>query len=140
MTLSLRPQELKEHRAAIGVEVEAALNNGGYWREPSSDLVKLKMLLKWMDALQNYTMEEIENAFAKHVLSNPRRKPNEGLIRELIITGRGRARPTQRATYVPCENPITPERHAVLMKEYNSDGKPKVKEFPEPAKIWIGGD
>jgi len=129
LTLSLKPHELDAHRAAIGVEVEAALNNGGYWREPSSELVKIKMLLKWMDALQNYTMQEIENAFAKHVLSKPKIKPNEGIIRDLIIKGRGRAAPAPRQTYEACKDPITPERHAALMAEYNSDGKVKVKSF-----------
>jgi len=91
-------------RAAIGMEVEASLKNGGYWREPSSQLVKLKMLTKWMDALQNYSIEEIEDAFSKHVMNNPLRKPNEGIIYNIIIANRQRvvaSQPKAPDTYVP---------------------------------------
>lgn len=132
LTLSLKPHELDNHRAEIGVEVEAALNNGGYWREPSSQLVKLKMLTKWMDALQNYSIKEIEAAFSQHVMKDPKRKPNEGIIYNIIVANRQRDRssqPKEQATYIPVENKITPEAHAALMEEFNTDGKPKVKSF-----------
>lgn len=131
LTLSLKPQELYKHRAAIGVEVEAALNNGGYWREPSSQLVKMKMLMKWMDALQNYSIEEIEKAFAHHVMKDPKRKPNEGLIYNIIIANRRPVTSVQTKapeTYVPVKDPITPEAHAKLMEEFGSP-LGKVKSF-----------
>ena len=139
LTLSLKPQELDRHRAAIGVEVEASLNNGGYWIEPSSQLVKMKMLMKWMDALQNYSIDEIEAAFSQHVMKDPKRKPNEGIIYNIIIANRQRAvasQPKEPDTYVPVEDKITPEAHARLMKEFGSITG-KVKSFnskPEEKK------
>lgn len=88
MTSLLSPQELDDHRARIGIEVEASLQNGGHWVAPSSKAVKAKMFKKWMDALQNYGMEEIEAAFTRHALDLPSKKPNEGRIVEFIVAAR----------------------------------------------------
>ena len=83
-TLSKQQQELERHRDLIGLEVEASLNNGGWWREPSSMVVKARMFQKWMDALDQYQIGEIIKAFNSHTRQNPNKKPNEGHIIALI--------------------------------------------------------
>ncbi len=42
------------------------------------------MFLKWMDALEQFTIGEISRAFDAHVIENPNKKPNEGHIVALI--------------------------------------------------------
>ena len=133
LTLSLKPQELDRHRAEIGVEVEASLNNGGYWSEPSSQLVKMKMLMKWMDALQNYSIDEIEAAFSQHVMKDPKRKPNEGIIYNIIIANRQRVVASQPTTPEPEPERIqaTMEQRQAIMDEVNFSGDVKVRKFTE---------
>ena len=83
LSQSLAPHELDKHRAWIGVRIEVMLH--GYWKDTPSGLVKDGIMRQWMNALHNFTQDEIDNACSEYVLSNPRRKPNEGHIRELIV-------------------------------------------------------
>lgn len=84
---SLSPQQCAEHRAWIGVRVEALLID--YWREKPSDLVKAEILADWMDALQNFTPDEIRRACRDYLSgSDCQRKPKPGDIRALVIKAR----------------------------------------------------
>lgn len=78
--LSLTPQECDEHRAWIGVRIEALLDP--YWDKRPSDLVKAEIVMDWMDALQNYSPDEIR-AGCRRYLSGAKRasKPKPGDIR-----------------------------------------------------------
>jgi hypothetical protein len=84
---SISPQECAKHRAWIGVRVEALLD--GYWQSRPGDLVKAEILADWMDALQNFTPDEIRRA-CRDYLSGPdcQRKPKPGDIRALVIKAR----------------------------------------------------
>jgi hypothetical protein len=98
---SLSPQECDRHRAWIGVRVEALLID--YWREKPSDLVKAEILADWMDALQNFTPDEIRRA-CRDYLSSPdcQRKPKPGDIRSLVIKAR-------QAVVASLPKPLEPE-------------------------------
>ena len=41
-----------------------------------------------MDALNNFTKEEILAAFSEHVAIEPNKRPNEGHIRKIILSNR----------------------------------------------------
>ena len=100
---SLSPQECTNHRAWIGLRVEALLD--GYWQNRPSDLVKAEILADWMDALQNFSPDEIR-AGCRDYLSGQDcdRKPKPGDIRDLINRRRGAELAKWRASQ-PVEPP-----------------------------------
>lgn len=69
------------------MRVEALLD--GYWQSRPGDLVKAEILADWMDALQNFTPDEIRRA-CRDYLAGPdcQRKPKPGDIRALVIRAR----------------------------------------------------
>ena len=98
----------------------------GYWKDTPSGLVKDGIMRQWMNALHDFTQDEIDNACGEWVLSNPRRKPNEGHIRELII----QMRPLPKLKPEPEEQPrerMTAARRQPIMDEVNFSGDVKVR-------------
>lgn len=89
---SLTPQERSKHRAWIGVRVEAALAH--YWRDMPGDMVMAELMRDWMEALENYSQDEIREAFREHVQTS-HRKPTPSDIRKLVIASRMRAQPVE---------------------------------------------
>lgn len=88
---SLSPQEAFNHRAWIGVRIEALLD--GYWNSRPSDAVKAEMMADWMDALENYHPDEIRAACRAYANGpNRDRKPKTGDIVELIVGKRAEVR------------------------------------------------
>ena len=81
----------------------------------------------------NYSLEERDAAIREYVDDTKNKKAaHEGQIKAIIIANRQRVVVSQQKapdTYVPVENPITPEAHAKLMAEYDFGGKVKVKSF-----------
>jgi hypothetical protein len=84
---SLPPQERLKHRAWVGVRIEALLD--GYWSSRPSEAVKSEILGDWMDALENFTPDEIR-AGCRQYLDGPNRdrKPKTGDIVELLVAKR----------------------------------------------------
>ena len=74
------------HRLWIGVRVEALLD--GYWTAKPPEDVKNEILADWMAALENFTPQEITIACREWVNDNPRRKPNFGDIRAVVLRHR----------------------------------------------------
>ncbi len=59
----------------------------------------------WMDALQNYPIDEIQTACRRHVRERPSKIPNEGHILGLIIKARG-----ESLRINPPPQPVKPEK------------------------------
>ena len=102
---SLSPQECTKHRAWIGVRIEALLD--GYWQSRPSDVVKAEIMADWMDALQNYSPDEIRVA-CREYLSGPNcdRKPKPGDLRGLIDARRHAEVMRHRASAPPEPEPV----------------------------------
>lgn len=105
---SLSPQECTSHRAWIGVRVEALLD--GYWQNRPSDLVKAEILADWMDALQNFSPDEIRAGCRDYLSSQDcDRKPKPGDIRDMINRRRAAELAKWRASQ-PAAESVQPER------------------------------
>lgn len=81
------PQERLKHRAWIGVRIEALLD--GYWSSRPSEAVKAEILADWMDALENFTPDEIRAACRQYIEGPDRsRKPKTGDLIEMLVAKR----------------------------------------------------
>lgn len=83
---SLEPQARLKHRLWIGLRVEALLD--GYWISRPTDAVKEQIVADWIDGLENFTQAEITAACREWVRDNPRKKPNFGDIRAVVLRHR----------------------------------------------------
>jgi hypothetical protein len=116
LSLSLKSHDLDKHRAWIAVKSEAVL--GGYWQTTPPAVVKAEMIAGWMDALQDYTKPEIIRAFSLHVSDNPNKRPNEGHIRQIILSNRAAEIAAEpKAPEPPRPAPATPEQAAKILAE-----------------------
>ena len=105
---SLAPQDRSKHRAWIGVRVEALLD--GYWQNRPHEAVKEEILADWMDGLEAFTPGEIRAACREWLGSNPRRKPNVGDIRGIVLAARQKAvAAAPKPEPVPERKPVTAE-------------------------------
>jgi len=93
-------EDIKKHREWIVIQV-AALRAKFYAPKLDAEVNKAYMI-SWADTLQVYTKQEIKDAMAAHVRESPRITPNEGMIRELIIRHRPRAK-------APAQQPVEEE-------------------------------
>lgn len=82
----------------------------------------------WMDALQDFTLPEIDEACRAAVMANPDRCPNEGHIRGLILKERAAIRASLPKPAAP--EPIirtTEERRAIVARVMASVGGKRVE-------------
>lgn len=114
--MALSPQQQQEHRAKIGVRVEAIL--GQFWRaDDTPDAVRAVEIEGWMDVLENSSHTEIRTAWAKYQKTGPRTasgklyKPDAGAL-YLLITA---ARP--RPKIVSDRRPATREENEAIHEE-----------------------
>ena len=82
----LDDEQLSRHRAFVAIKAQSLMSR--YFQLPQDELVKRDILLGWMDALQDYTQEEINNACRSYLINFPNRRPHEGHILEQIIKAR----------------------------------------------------
>jgi|TARA_R110000803_G_scaffold99579_3_gene167700 hypothetical protein len=88
LTETLSDEQLTNHRQHIMIEVEAMLSS--HYQTTTSDEVKYKILLNWVNMLQDFTAKEIAEACREQMKEEPRRKPNEGMIYSRIQNSRKR--------------------------------------------------
>ncbi len=91
MTKSLSPQELDHHRAALGIELEvtsAKVDRFGWGKMP--DALRIRLRQDWMDALQDFTIDEVREACREALADSPRDAVNEQRIKALVIAARAR--------------------------------------------------
>tara|TARA_R110000744_G_C19232815_1_gene548356 strand:- start:137 stop:502 length:366 start_codon:yes stop_codon:yes gene_type:complete len=121
----MEPDELKEHRQWIVLQV-AVMRAKFFTHSMQSDVYK-EFMRSWADALQDYTKGEISKAIAQYIIESPRTTPNEGLIRQMIIKTRPRAKAAPKQPEVIRDIPNLDERRKLVqevMQQY------KVKRVP----------
>ena len=90
LSKSLASQDLDKHRAMVAVELEVMakkMDRFGWDRDRGS-AAHDRLVIDWMDALQDYPLDEVKTAFREWVLASPRKMPNEGDIVGLIQASR----------------------------------------------------
>ena len=114
---TLTNDELTKHRAWIAVKAQALM--GRYFQLPQDDLVKRDILLGWMDTLQNFTQEEINEACKIYLKEFPRTRPHEGLIYNVLVKERQRSKPYVNAVHIDKEpdRNLTTEQRRKIAKE-----------------------
>lgn len=83
-------EDIKKHREWIVIQVAAL--RAKFYAPKLEPAVNKAYMISWADTLQVYSKQEITDAMAAHVRESPRITPNEGMIRELIIQHRPRAK------------------------------------------------
>ena len=109
LSRSLASQDLAKHRAMVALELEVMakkMDRFGWDRDRGS-AAHDRLLTDWMDALHDFPLEEIKGACRKWVADNPRRMPNEGDIRRVILAERQKV-----VDMLPKPEPV-PERKPV---------------------------
>lgn len=92
LTKSLGSQDLAKHRAMVAVELEVLakkMDRFGWERDRNSPAHD-RLIIDWMDALQDYPLDEIRAACRQAVLARPNAMPNEGHIVGEIMRARER--------------------------------------------------
>lgn len=88
----LASQDLDRHRAMLGLELEIMskkLDRFGWDRDrdtPAHD----RIVIDWMDALQDFPLSEVQAACRQWLRDSPRKMPNEGDIFSIISEQRRR--------------------------------------------------
>ena len=79
---SLGSRALAEHRAMVAVELEVLAKKFDRfgWDRDTGSAAHDRLITDWMDALQDYPLDEVRAACKAAVLENPAKMPNEGHI------------------------------------------------------------
>jgi hypothetical protein len=91
LSKSLDSPDLDKHRALVAFELEVLskkVDRFGWDRDrntPAQD----RQLVDWMDALQDYQLDEVQRACKIAIEDNPNKCPNEGHIKAIILRNRG---------------------------------------------------
>lgn len=125
LTLPLRrflaSPDLANHRAMVAVELEVLakkLDRFGWERDRNSPAHD-RLIIDWMDALQDYPLDEIRAACREAVMARPNAMPNEGHIVSKIMEARAafiRLNPPTTAPE-PRQERMSAERAAEIMAE-----------------------
>ncbi|MCA0856142.1 hypothetical protein [Phaeobacter italicus] len=75
---------------AVELEVLAKKFDRFGWERDRGSAAHDRMLVDWMNALQDFPLSEVQAACKAAVLSNPNKMPNEGHIRAEIIKARAK--------------------------------------------------
>ena len=117
LSKSLGSRDLAQHRAVVAVELEVLakkLDRFGWERDRNSPAHD-RTLLDWMDALQDFPIDEIRAACRAAVIDNPNKMPNEGHVVAQIMAARAKAVAARKRAAPPMEEPRpqpTPEERA----------------------------
>mgnify|MGYP000858133305 FL=1 len=127
LTKLLPPPALDEHRGKVGLRLEVLVRKTDKFGWDRMDPNVRTILRKdWMDALQDFTLEEIDEACRESVRANPDKCPNEGHIRQIIIRGREAIRAAlpkpEEKQFVATEVPVE-ERRAVVAEVLGKVGR-----------------
>lgn len=114
---------LAKHRAMVHLELEVLAKKFDRfgWDRDDGTAAQDRMILDWVDALQDYPLEEVQAACKAATLASPNRMPNEGHVlneirkARLATMQRHRARQPEQPSQPKTR--ITPERAAEIMRE-----------------------
>lgn len=127
LTKLLPPPALDEHRGKVGLRLEVLVRKTDKFGWDRMDPNVRTILRKdWMDALQDFTLEEIDAACREAVRANPDKCPNEGHIRQIIVREREAIRATlpkpEAKQFTATEIPVE-ARRAVVAEVLGRIGK-----------------
>lgn len=93
LSRSLDSRGLAQHRATVAVELEVLSKKTDRfgWERDRGSAAHDRLIVDWMDALQDYPLDEIRAACREAIKANPNKMPNEGHIVAEIINARKRA-------------------------------------------------
>jgi hypothetical protein len=105
----LDSQALSKHKATLSLELEVLAKKFDRfgWDRDRGSMAQDRIVLDWMDALQDFPLIEVRNACRAAVLSNPNRMPNEGHVKAQILAARREAIAGQPK---PVEQVVTKQR------------------------------
>lgn len=114
LSKSLDWQELGKHRAMVAVELEVLakkMDRFG-WERDRGSMAHDRMLVDWMDALQDYPLSEVKAACVAAVIANPNKMPNEGHIVSQIMAARSKVVAALPKPVEPVQErkPVDPQR------------------------------
>jgi hypothetical protein len=100
---------LSKHKATLSLELEVLAKKFDRfgWDRDRGSMAQDRIVLDWMDALQDFPLIEVRNACRAAVLSNPNRMPNEGHVKAQILAARREAIAGQPK---PVEQVVTKQR------------------------------
>lgn len=121
LSRSLGSRALAEHRALVALELEViAKKQDRYgWDRDRNSPAHDRLVIDWMDALQDYPISEIRTACREVVQARPNLMPNEGHIVARIQQNRAeflRRNPKPQAPETQRER-LTAERASEIMNE-----------------------
>lgn len=122
LSKSLDSQDLKKHRAMVAIELEVVSKKCDRfgWERDRGSAVQDRLIIDWMDALEDFPLPEIQTACRAWIKDNPRRMPNEGDIRGKIMAARRAhvaALPRRKPSHPERGERITAERAEEIMIE-----------------------
>jgi hypothetical protein len=90
LSKSLGSQELAGHRAMVAVEIEVLAKKFDRfgWERDRGSAAHDRLITDWMDALQDFPLNEVRVACKAAVITNPNKMPNEGHVRAEIMKER----------------------------------------------------
>ena len=120
LSKSLGSQDLARHKAMVAVELEVMAKKFDRfgWERDRNTPVHDRLVMDWMAALQDYPLNEVQDACRKWVEAQPRKMPNEGDIKGLILSARQRKVSAQRPVIrqeAPREAPVSKEAAAEIL-------------------------
>jgi len=104
---------------AVELEVLAKKFDRFGWDRDRGSMAQDRLLVDWMDALQDYPLDEIKAACRAAVLADPKHMPNEGHILAKIVDARRvfvAARKRDAEPEQPRER-VTAERAADILRD-----------------------
>ena len=120
LSKSLALQDLTKHRAMVGVELEVMakkMDRFG-WERDRGSMAHDRIVTDWMDALQDFPLDEVQAACRAWVQDNPRRMPNEGDIRGKVMAARAKhVAALPKLQPEPQRERATPEQAAAILAE-----------------------
>lgn len=92
------------------------------WERDRGSMVHDRIVTDWMDALQDFPLDEVKSACRAWVAKNPRRMPNEGDIRLEVMALRAEAARAYQAarprpSFEPMPERVTKEQAEAIMRE-----------------------
>ena len=120
LSKSLDWRDLDRHRAMVALELEimAKKMDRFGWDRDRGSIAHDRAISDWMDALQDFPLNEVQAACRAWVQDNPRRMPNEGDIRSKILAARSKHVATlPKPEPEPRRETVSAERAAAILAE-----------------------
>ena len=121
LSKSLGSQDLAKHRAMVALELEVLAKKVDRfgWERDRGSAAHDRLMMDWMNALQDYPLDEVREACAAAILARPDKMPNEGHVVLQIMAARQRFLKANPPTPEPEpeRKPVDRERAAEILAQ-----------------------